>query len=175
VLVVIGPRWLTITDEQSRPLIHLPEDVHRQEIALALSRADVTVIPVLVDEAALPRPEQLPPDIRGLPDQQARKIGDTQARRTADVAVLVRDIQLVSGLKSHVAIECKTAPWWRLDITTLVITCGLTLTLSVWAYLANMPLDGSELLFVLVVSWVLVVAIRGVWTRFTRAAAGWTS
>jgi hypothetical protein len=115
------------------------------------------------------------PNIRGLPDQQARKIGDTQARRTADVAVLVRDIQLVSGLKSHVAIECKTAPWWRLDITTLVITFGLTLTLSVWAYLANMPLDGSELLFVLLVSWVLVVAIRGVWTRFTRAAAGWTS
>ena len=60
VLVVIGPRWLTIADEQNRPRIHLADDVHRQEIAFALSRSDLTVIPVLVDEAPLPRAEQLP-------------------------------------------------------------------------------------------------------------------
>ena len=175
VLVVIGPRWLTIADEQNRPLIQLAEDVHRQEIALALSRTDVTVIPVLVDEAPLPRPEQLPPDIRTLPDQQARKIGDTQARRRADLSVLVRDIEMVSGLKPRVASARQTVGWRRLDMTTLGITFSLTLTLGVYASLANTPLDGSELLFVLVVSWVLVVALRGVWARFKRSGAEeWT-
>src|SRR4051812_2499112 len=57
VLVVIGPRWLTITDDKNRPRIQLSDDVHRQEIALALGRSDVTVIPVLVDEAPMPRAE----------------------------------------------------------------------------------------------------------------------
>src|SRR5215471_5286952 len=40
-LVVIGPRWLTITDDKNRPRIRLENDVHRQEIALALSRSDL--------------------------------------------------------------------------------------------------------------------------------------
>ena len=84
-VVVIGPRWLTITDEQNRPRIHLADDVHHQEIALALGRSDVTVIPVLVDEAPMPSVEQLPQDLRQLCDQQARKIGDTHARRQADL------------------------------------------------------------------------------------------
>jgi hypothetical protein len=132
----------------------------------------VTVIPVLVDEAPLPRPDQLPPDMRKLPDQQARKIGDTQGRRKADLAVLVRDIELVSGLKSRVPAGRQTVGWRRFDITTAGIAFGLTLTLGVYAYLASMPLNGSELLFVLVISWGLVVAVRGVWARFKRAGAG---
>ena len=66
VLVVIGPRWLTIADEQKRPRVNLPDDVHRQEIGLALGRSDLTVIPVLVDDAPMPRAEQLPADLRKL-------------------------------------------------------------------------------------------------------------
>jgi hypothetical protein len=97
-LVVIGPRWLTIADEHNRPRIHLADDVHHQEIALALSRSDVTVIPVLVDEASMPSAEQLPQALRTLCDQQARKIGDTHARRQADLEVLVKDIEAVGGL-----------------------------------------------------------------------------
>ena len=72
VLVVIGPRWLTVADEQNRPRIHLDDDVHRQEVALALNQSGLTVIPVLVDEASMPRAEQLPQDLRKLSDQQAR-------------------------------------------------------------------------------------------------------
>src|SRR5687768_12492703 len=57
VLVLIGRRWLTITDDTGRQRLNCPDDVHRQEIALALSRKDVTVIPVLVDGVAMPRAE----------------------------------------------------------------------------------------------------------------------
>jgi hypothetical protein len=99
VLVVIGPRWLEITDEQSRPRIALANDVHRQEIALALMRPRLTVIPVLVDDAAMPRAEALPPDLRALAERQARRLGDTRARRMADLAVLIRDIEAVSHLR----------------------------------------------------------------------------
>jgi hypothetical protein len=99
VLVAIGPRWLTVTDEQNRLRIQLEDDVHRQEIALALSRPDVTVIPVLFDEAKPPNREDLPLDLRKLCDQQARKIGDSRLRRQADLRVLVQDIQVTGGLK----------------------------------------------------------------------------
>ena len=49
VLVVMGRRWLTIMDENGQRHLDRTDDVHRQEIALALSRSDVTVIPVRVD------------------------------------------------------------------------------------------------------------------------------
>ena len=34
VLIVIGPHWLSTADDQNRPRIHLPDDVHHQEVAL---------------------------------------------------------------------------------------------------------------------------------------------
>jgi hypothetical protein len=98
-LVVIGPRWLSIVDELNRPRISLPDDVHHQEVALVLSRSNVTVIPVLVDDAAMPPAKQLPEDLQLLCDQQAYKIGDTQARRKADLEVLVNNILAVGGLE----------------------------------------------------------------------------
>lgn len=98
-LVVIGPRWLSIVDELNQPRISLSDDVHHQEVALLLSRSNVTVIPVLVDDAVMPQAKQLPQDLRTLCDQQAYKIGDTQARRKADLDVLVKNILAVGGLK----------------------------------------------------------------------------
>jgi hypothetical protein len=98
-----APRWLTIADQQNRPRIHLPDDVHRWEIALALGRSDLTVIPVLVEEARLPSAERLPQDLQRLCEQQARKYGDSQARRNADLAVLIKDIQSVGGVQRALA------------------------------------------------------------------------
>jgi len=175
VLVVIGPRWLTIADEQDRPRIQLPDDVHHQEIAFVLNRSDVTLIPVLVDEAPMPRAEQLPPDLRKLPDQQTRSIGDTQARRKADLAVLVEDIRSVGGIQPRAQSTpqdqpgSRTAParigWLRLDLTTLGIAFALILVAGMFAYLANSPLNVQELLFLFVVFYALVVAVRWLWAR----------
>jgi hypothetical protein len=180
VLVVIGPRWLTITDEQNRPRVNLPEDVHRQEISLALGRSDLTVIPVLVDDAPMPRADQLPPDLRKLTEQQARKIGDTQARRKADLAVLVKDIESVGGIQTRPRAGTQdrlaTPPatparigWLGLDMTTLGTAFGLTLLAGIYWYLANLPLGVSELFFLLVVFYGLVLAARWLWARVKGA------
>ena len=59
----------------------------------------VTVIPVLVDDASMPRTEQLPQDLQKLSDQQAYKIGDTQARRKADLDVLIENYSRRRGLQ----------------------------------------------------------------------------
>ena len=53
VLIVIGQRWLIIVDEQYRPRIGLGEDVRHQEIALALARPNMPVIPAL--DVPMPR------------------------------------------------------------------------------------------------------------------------
>ena len=185
VLVVIGPRWLTITDDQNRPRINLADDVHRQEIALALGRSDLMVIPVLVDDAPMPRAEQLPPDLRQLTDQQARKIGDTQARRQADLAVLVKDIESVGGIPPRPgggtqdrSVTPRATParigWLGLDMTTLGSASGLTLLAGIYWYLVNLPLDVPELLFLLVVFYAVVLAVRLVWARISGARKGRT-
>ena len=65
VIVVIGQQWLTSADGVGNRRLDDPEDLVRQEISVALAR-DVLVIPVLVQGAVLPEPEDLPPELVGL-------------------------------------------------------------------------------------------------------------
>lgn len=68
-LVVIGPRWLTLTDEAGRRRIDDPKDWIRREIVTAFA-SDLHVIPVLTDQARLPTEAELPEDIAGLARRQ---------------------------------------------------------------------------------------------------------
>ena len=52
-LVIIGPRWLTITDNEQRRRLDIPGDWIMLETATALKR-NMRVIPVLVEEAKPP-------------------------------------------------------------------------------------------------------------------------
>lgn len=56
-LAFIGDQWVKLTDEQGRRRIDDPNDFVAKEIQVALTR-DVRVIPVLVEGATLPLPEQ---------------------------------------------------------------------------------------------------------------------
>jgi hypothetical protein len=182
VLIVIGSRWLTIVDEQNRPRIGLADDVHHQEVALALNRASVTVIPVLVDDASMPRAEQLPKDLRSLCDQQAYKIGDTQARRKVDLGVLVKNIEAIGGLKPHVAASRKAEvgssaeqpSWFKLDVTALGIAFVLTVCSAMLAHFFPPQLGGGETFFLLLLFYALVLGVKRLWrvcaNRSKRAA-----
>ena len=174
VLVAIGRKWLTITDEHNRPRISLPDDVHRQEIALALSRQGVTVIPILFDDATMPRAEQLPADIRSLTDQQAYKIGDTEARREADLKVLVKGIEAVGGpfAREAVADHKKDGPsgnrpsWYKLDLQVATIACAVTAILHI--VMSNMGEEkpgGREIAGWVIVSYILVFVGKLLWLR----------
>jgi TIR domain len=65
-LAVIGPRWLTATDEDGRRRLDDRDDIVRWEIQTALERDGIVVIPVLVEGAVMPRPHQLPQSLAGL-------------------------------------------------------------------------------------------------------------
>lgn len=69
VIALIGPKWAGIDADSSRR-IDDPNDFVRLEIAHALER-DIPIIPVLVNNSPLPKPEVLPEDIRSLVYRQA--------------------------------------------------------------------------------------------------------
>jgi hypothetical protein len=61
-LVVIGSEWLTAADEDGGLRLADETDRHRREIEAAFKR-EIPVLPVLVDEAVMPREEDLPGDL----------------------------------------------------------------------------------------------------------------
>jgi hypothetical protein len=65
-VAVIGPAWLTATDERGRRRLDDPDDHVRLEIEAALVRG-VRVIPVLAEGTAMPRQVDLPDCLAGLP------------------------------------------------------------------------------------------------------------
>ena len=101
VLVLIGPRWTAVTDADGGRRLHLADDVHHQEVASALAKAGVTVIPVLVDGARLPAASELPDDLRGVLERQVSEIGDARDRRIADMRRLTRAIDRLIGQRGE--------------------------------------------------------------------------
>jgi hypothetical protein len=92
-LVVIGPRWATIENEQGRPRLFEDRDFVRFEVEKALERPDVKVIPALVAGAHMPDPEQLPESLRELPDLNGIRISDDLLHRRDDVRRLIAAVE----------------------------------------------------------------------------------
>lgn len=93
-LAVIGPTWATITGPNGARRLDDPNDFVRLEIASALAR-DIAVIPVLVHEAKMPRPEDLPENLKNLAFRNSVEV--THARWNSDVQLLTE------ALKRYVA------------------------------------------------------------------------
>ncbi len=89
-LVLIGPSWLTAVDDDGASRLKNPRDWVVQEIEAALAR-DVTVIPVLVDGARMPLPEQLPERLESLAFRQA--ISLRHESFNADITTLMNAIE----------------------------------------------------------------------------------
>lgn len=89
-LAVIGPHWLTATNPTTgQRRIDDPADWIRRELAEAFA-ARVRVIPVLTDQAALPREADLPADIAALGRCQYRHL--RRREFTSDLARIVADL-----------------------------------------------------------------------------------
>lgn len=90
VLVVIGPDWLSSTDDIGRERLADPSDFVRLEIAAALERG-ARVIPVLVSGARMPSARDLPPDLDRLARRQAVRLANESFRY--DVGRLIAAIE----------------------------------------------------------------------------------
>lgn len=74
-LALIGGRWLTLADGDGRRRLDEAGDFVRLEIETALEHGK-HVIPVLLDEAVMPKPDELPASMAALARRQALKLSD---------------------------------------------------------------------------------------------------
>jgi formylglycine-generating enzyme required for sulfatase activity len=89
-LAVIGKGWIDALDPAGARRLDNPDDFVRIEIASALNQGK-RVIPVLVSEARMPRPDELPEAIRPLARRHAVRL--THERFRADAQGLVKALQ----------------------------------------------------------------------------------
>jgi hypothetical protein len=113
-LSMIGNEWLAAKNEAGERKLDDPADFVRLETASALKR-DIPVIPVLVRGARMPRPDELPEDLKDLAYRNAAEI--THARWTTDVKILIETVQRAigpqtdqSGLRTVVSTRSKLDP-----------------------------------------------------------------
>jgi len=93
-IALIGKRWLTVADAEGRRRLDDPHDFVRLEIGTALKR-DVWVVPVLVQDAGMPRAADLPDDLSKLRRKHALEM--TAAHFHDDVDRLIQTIEEVLG------------------------------------------------------------------------------
>lgn len=91
-LVLIGPNWLAPTDYEGQRRLDDPDDIVRLEIEAAFQRG-VTVIPILIHGAMMPRREELPESLAGLARRNALSLRDESFRSDSDR--LVAELELI--------------------------------------------------------------------------------
>ena len=89
-LSLIGKSWLTAKDTSGQRRLDDPADFVRIETGAALKR-DIPVIPVLVQGASAPKPEQLPDDLKELAFRNAVEL--THPRWDSDIQVLINALR----------------------------------------------------------------------------------
>lgn len=91
-IVVIGRQWLTIADKSGRRRLEDPADFVRVEIESALARK-IRVIPVLVQDAPMPRADELPPSLARLARRHGIELSDDRWKYDVDrLAQTIRDL-----------------------------------------------------------------------------------
>lgn len=121
VLVVIGPRWTSARDSSGVRRLDNTKDFVRLEVEESLNR-DIPVVPVLVQGAAMPKPEDLPPSMASLTTRQAVTLDYAEFHDEAN--------RLCEHLEKMIGIE-KASPssalkrWWPAAAAVGLLSIGL--------------------------------------------------
>jgi len=153
-IVLIGPRWVSAADAQGRPRLNNPEDWVAREIATALERG-ISVYPLLVESAVMPRPEELPEPLRPLVRYNAMSISDQ--RWQADVTRLARVVAM--DVPGSAAERTLVAVQWVVSIALFLAIAGTAVTVA-WNLLHGaqpLPLALSGVSFVTIVASAVVL------------------
>lgn len=110
-LVMMGPRWATLSAGGGSARIADPDDFVRLEVETALERPDVTVIPVLVGGAEMPDPDDLPPGLRPLTRRNALELSDMRWRYDIGRLIAALETILAAATSTHpTVIDAPAAP-----------------------------------------------------------------
>lgn len=117
VIVLIGPDWLSLKNEKGQRRLEDPQDWVAEEIASAIALKK-PIFPVLVENASMPRAEDLPDRLKPLTRYNALSISDD--RWKTDVLRLGKIISL----------EIPSASERRIERVRLAISASLAASLS---------------------------------------------
>lgn len=169
-LIVIGAQWLTVTDRHGGRRLDDPEDDVRLEVELALGRPDVTLVPVLVDDAKMPSRGELPTELQGLCELSAARLthdlwpyGVRALHHTIDGAarrgrMAWAEALVVAAIAVIPAAVVAAAEGLRTS----------TSELSAGSNLARLAVQRAEL-------WAVVMAAVLAWVAWRRPGRRWTS
>lgn len=142
-LALIGPRWLTVADRNGNPRLEDPGDFVRVEIEAGLERGDVAVIPVLVQEAGMPRASDVPQSLVALTRRNAFELSDNRWR--SDVERLIHAMERVAAEKREREVrereerEATARAEREADLETTPLQPQRA-PRNRWAYLLSLPL-----------------------------------
>lgn len=116
-LVMMGPYWASLTDEQGARRIDNPGDYPRMEVAAAMKRG-IRVIPILVGNAPLPKREELPSEIAGLVDRQVLRLSreDFDADMKRLMSSVAQDLPRITWTEM---------PWKTLAVGIVFLLVGI--------------------------------------------------
>lgn len=92
-IIVIGPGWASITNENGQKRLDDPNDFHRREIELAVSRSNILILPIFVGGASPSILRTLPAELSRLASFEGRLLSDKSAYRKLDLLEIIKDIQ----------------------------------------------------------------------------------
>ena len=134
-LSVIGPSWLNAKDETNQRRLDKPDDFVSIEIAAALARSNILVIPVLVDGTHMPKASELPASLKPFALRNAIQVRNTNFGSDAD--------QLITKMREALALGRPERtqgpePTNALFVTTFLLNIGVFLVaLSTFFSLSN--------------------------------------
>jgi hypothetical protein len=131
-IVMIGKRWIDAIDEKGKRRLDDPKDFVRIETTAAL-HLDVPVIPVLVQGAGMPRPDQLPAEIEALAWRHAFELrhngwGIDVAELVTALRKVLPESSTVSSAQSKPRRLWSTIPW---SLASAGATIGIVTGLAV--------------------------------------------
>nr|WP_161556675.1 toll/interleukin-1 receptor domain-containing protein [Micromonospora acroterricola] len=109
-LALIGPRWLTLSDDTGQRRLDHPRDYVRREIRYALKR-DMVVIPLLLNDTSIPRAMELPSDIRQFSRRQFMELRVRSV--TVDLNALVAQLALEVPRLAAVPQDAAKPRWYE--------------------------------------------------------------
>jgi hypothetical protein len=146
-LAIIGRNWLNACDQHGHRRLDDADDWVRVEIASALARG-IKVVPVIIDDGVLPKPSDLPSDLKSLPEFQAFRVQNNQFER--DSAALADKLREALGQTSTSTVNkqriitdaMKSIEWvrrwtmerqglWKVVGTIVIFLIGVLLVLEV--------------------------------------------
>ncbi|HTG74695.1 MAG TPA: TIR domain-containing protein, partial [Terriglobia bacterium] len=127
-LSLIGRSWLTAKDTLGQRRLDDPADFVRIETGAALKR-DIPVIPVLVQGASAPKPDQLPDDLKELAFRNAVEL--THPRWDSDIQVLIKALRPYISQSSSKTEPERVQPGSKLRATKFLAIIAVLLVIVI--------------------------------------------